>query len=79
MQKYTLTLLSLILPICFYYIDINLLEGMWGDELITGGYRSYWEIGFPHIYVSCILSVIWFLVTLAAIIKWFNYVSIEEK
>jgi hypothetical protein len=50
MQKYTLTFLSLILPICIYYLDINLLNGMWGDELIAGG--QYYHVGFPHIYMS---------------------------
>lgn len=75
MQKYTLTFLSLILPICIYYLDINLLDGMWGDELITGGYRSYWNTGFPHTYVLCLLFIIWFLVTLVALIKWVDWLN----
>ena len=78
MQKYILTFLSLILPICFYYIDINLLVGMWGDELITGGYRSYWITGFPHIYVLCVLFIIWFFVTSIPIVKWFDWLNKEK-
>jgi hypothetical protein len=76
MQKYTLTFLSLILPICIYYLDINLLNGMWGDELIAGG--QYSHVGFPHAYVLCILFVGWLILTLVVLVKWLEWLNKQK-
>jgi hypothetical protein len=72
MQKYTLTFLSLILPICIYYLDINLLNGMWGDELIAG---QYYDVGFPHIYVLCILFTGWLILISVVVVKWTKWLD----
>jgi hypothetical protein len=48
---------------------------MWGDELIAG---QYYDVGFPHIYVLCILFTGWLILTLVVVVKWLEWLDKQK-